>query len=300
MASRVYNQTFRMTKNRPFLGIAYFIAASFQTAAVEAVTKYLTDEMHALQIVCGYFTAIAFFLLLYAAIVRMPLHQIYVTGRPGLQFLRAASMVLTLGTLFAGLKYIPLADATAITFSAPLIITALSAPILGEKVGIHRWSAVVVGMAGVLIIIQPGDATMHWAVLLPLAAAVGFAIFQIVTRQLAYTEAAFVTLLYTSAGGALMSSVLMMLVWTPLDVRQTAILLGIGALGAGAHVCFFRAFVFAQASFVAPFNYVKLIWVTAFGYMLFGDIPASHVILGSGVIIASGLYVLMRERRRAS
>lgn len=288
-----------MTNNRPLIGIAFFITANFLTAAVDAVSKHLTGEMHAIQIACGYFTAITFFLLLYAAIKRMPLRQIYVTRRPGLQILRAASMVLTIGTLFAGLKYIPLADATAITFSAPLIITALSAPVLGEKVGIHRWSAVVVGMVGVLIVIQP-NVNMHWAVLLPLAAAVGFAIFQIVTRLLTDTEATFVTLFYTSAGGALMSALLMMFVWIPLDSVQTAILLGIGALGVGAHVCFFRAFVYAQASFLAPFNYVKLIWVAGFGYLLFGDVPAQHVLLGSAVIIASGLYVFMRERRRAA
>jgi drug/metabolite transporter (DMT)-like permease len=288
-----------MTNNRPLIGIAFFITANFLTAAVDAVSKHLTGEMHALQIVCGYFTAITFFLLLYAAIRRMPLRQIYVTRRPALQILRAVSMVLTIGTLFAGLKYIPLADATAITFSAPLIIVALSAPVLGEKVGIHRWSAVVVGMVGVLIVIQPST-TMHWAVLLPLAAAVGFAIFQIVTRQLTGTETTFTTLFYTSAGGALMSALLMIFVWIPLDLRQTAILFGIGALGVGAHICFFRAFVYAQASFLAPFNYVKLIWVIAFGFLLFGDVPAQHVLLGSAVIIASGLYVFMRERRRAA
>ncbi len=288
-----------MANNPAFIGIAFFILANFLTAAVDAVSKYLTGEMHALQIVWGYFVAIAFFVLAAAVITRIPLRTFHETRRKPLQILRAASLVFTIGTLFAGLKYIPLADATAITFSAPLIITALSAPLLGEHVGPHRWGAVVVGMAGVLIIIQPGGDVMHWSVLLPLAAAVGFAAFQIITRQLADTETTFVTLFYTSAGGAVISSFLVWFFWMPLDIRQSVYLAGIGALGAGAHFCFIRAFAVAEASFLAPFNYVKLIWVTGLGYLMFGDLPAPHVMLGSAVIIASGLYVLMRERRRA-
>lgn len=288
-----------MTNNRPLIGVAYFVAANLLTATVDAISKLLTGEMHALQIVWGYFVSIAIFVLGFAAVTRMPAREIYRTQRTGLQLLRAAALVMTIGTLFAGLKYIPLADATAITFSAPLIIAALSAPILGERVGVHRWAAVVVGMSGVLIVIRPTANVMHWAVLLPLTAAVGFASFQIVTRRLSNTETTFVTLFYTSVGGAVMSSVLAFFFWTPLDLRQVAILFGIGALGAGAHLCFIRAFGIAQASFLAPFNYTKLIWVTAFGYLLFGDIPAPHVILGGLVIVASGLYVLMRERRRA-
>jgi drug/metabolite transporter (DMT)-like permease len=286
-----------MTNDRPLIGIAYFVVANLLTAAVDAVSKYLTGEMHALQIVWGYFVAIAVCVICYGVAARLPPRLFYGTRRLPLQVLRAALLLFTIGTLFAGLKYIPLADATAITFSAPLIIAALSAPILGERVGGHRWGAVLVGMLGVLIVIRPVGDVVHWAVLLPLAAAFGFATFQIVTRLLADTEATFVTLFYTSASGAAMSSILVVFVWAPLDLRQAAILFGIGALGAGAHLCFFRAFMWAQASFLAPFNYVKLIWVTIFGYMLFADIPAPHVILGSTVIILSGLYVLMRERR---
>jgi len=287
-----------MMNNRLLIGIAYFVAANFLTGTVDAISKLLTGEMHALQVVWGYFVSIAFFVLGFAVVTRMPAREIYRTRRAGLQILRAAALVMTIGTLFAGLKFIPLADATAITFSAPLIVVALSAPILGERVGVHRWAAVVAGMLGVLIVIRPTGEVVHLAVLLPLAAAAGFAAFQIITRKLSDTETTFVTLLYTSVGGAAMATVLVFFVWTPLDFRQAAILAGIGALGAAAHLCFIRAFGIAQASLLAPFNYTKLIWVTGFGYLMFGDIPVPHVILGSLIIVASGLYVLLRERGR--
>ncbi len=289
-----------MPDSRPLVGIAYFSAAIFLTATVDAISKYLTLEMHAFQVVWGYFVGIFLFVLCYVAVTRMPSRDIFLTRRLPLQVLRAALLVFTITTLFTGLAFIPLAEATTITFLAPLIIAALSAPILGERVGIHRWCAVIIGMSGVLIVIRPGGDVVQWAVLLPLAAAFGFATFQIATRLLASTEPTFVTLFYTSVGGALMSSVIVLFIWQPLNLRQVAILLGIGALGAGAHLSFIRAFEFAQASFLAPFNYVKLVWVTALGYLMFGDIPAQHVVVGSAVIIASGLYVLWRERLEAA
>lgn len=288
-----------MTNDRPLTGIAYFCLAIVLTATVDAISKYLTREIHPLLIVWGYFTAIAFFVLLYAAARRLPARAICGTERAPLQILRAALLVMTIGTLFAGLKFIPLADATAITFSSPLIVAALSGTLLGERVGIHRWAAVLVGMSGVLIVIRPGGDVVRWAVLLPLVSAFGFATFQMTTRRLASTERTFVTLFYTSMGCFVISSVMIVFVWTALDLRQAAYLLGIGALGAGAHLCFIRSFEVAEASFLAPFNYTKLIWVTGWGYLLFGELPAPHVILGSVIIVASGIYVLMRERRRA-
>ncbi len=289
-----------MTDDRPLIGISYFCTAILLTATVDAISKYLIREMHALQIVWGYFIGITFCVLCYAIVRRLPGRAIYGTSRAPLQILRAALLVLTIGTLFAGLKYIPLADATAITFSAPLIIAALSGPILGERVGMHRWGAVLVGMSGVLIIIRPGGDVVQWAVLWPLAAAFGFATFQMVSRLLASTEPIFVTLFYTSMGATLMSSVLVVFFWAPLDLRQAAFLFGIGVLGAGAHICYILSFKAAQASFLAPFNYTKMVWVIGLGYLIFGEFPSPQVLLGSAIIIASGLYVLMRERRRSA
>ena len=289
-----------MSDDRPFHGILYFCIAILLTATVDANSKFLSAVLHPLQVVWGYFFSSALFVLLAALLRRMPAAEVYRTSRVPLQILRAGLLMITISTLFAGLKFMPLADVTAITFASPLFVAALSGIVLGERVGLHRWAAVVVGMTGVLIVIRPGSGVMQLAVLLPLISAFGFGTFQMATRRLASTEPTFVTLFYTSVGCAVMSSILVVFFWTPLDWSQAAGLLGLGAMGAGAHFFFIRSFEEAEASLLAPFNYAKLIWVVALGYVLFGEVPTPHVLLGSVVIIASGLYVLMRERRVVS
>ena len=289
-----------MSDDRPFHGILYFCIAILLTATVDANSKFLSAVLHPLQVVWGYFFSSALFVLLAALLRRMPAAEVYRTSRVPLQILRAGLLMITISTLFAGLKYMPLADVTAITFASPFFVAALSGIVLGERVGLHRWAAVVVGMTGVLIVIRPGSGVMQLAVLLPLISAFGFGTFQMATRRLASTEPTFVTLFYTSVGCAVMSSILVVFFWTPLDWSQAAGLLGLGAMGAGAHFFFIRSFEEAEASLLAPFNYAKLIWVVALGYVLFGEVPTPHVLLGSAVIIVSGLYVLMRERRVVS
>lgn len=287
-----------MDGNRALIGAAFFVAANFLTAAINTIAKYLSTGFHALQVTWGYFVAMTAFLVGYALIRRMRAREIFATRRLRLQLLRAVLFVLTLWTLFLGLAYIPLADAVAIVFAAPLIITALSGPLLGEQVGIHRWSAVLVGLCGIFVVIRPGG-TMHWAVLLPLASAFAFPLFQIVTRKLAGTEETFVTLFYSCAGASVLSTPIAIYVWTPLDLPQTGFLFLTGALGATAHFFTIQAFRVAQASFLAPFNYVRLVWATMFGFVIFGDVPGVHVVAGSAIVILSGIYVMMRERRQA-
>lgn len=285
------------SENRAAAGILFFVTGNLLTAIVDAVAKLMTRDVHALQITWGYFLTMAVLVGGYALAAGIPRADFMDTKRIGLHLARSALLVITISALFIGLTHIPLADAAAIMFSAPLFITALSAPVLGERVGIHRWSAVVVGMAGVMIIVRPGG-TMQWPVLMPLAAALSFAAFQILTRRLMATEAPLVALFHIGAGGCLWSSLVVIFVWSPLTWQQAGMFAGIGVLGVFAHLCIIMAFQAAQASFLAPFNYMKLIWVTILGYMMFGDFPANHVLIGSGIIIATGLYVLWRERRR--
>ena len=280
------------------LGILFLIAANGLTAAVDAVAKYLTSELHSVQIVWGYFVVIFLLFLGYAVARGVSLRRTLRTDRFALQIARPAMLVLTITMLFLGLTYIPLADATAITFMTPLFVTALSVPLLGEQVGPHRWGAVVIGLVGVVIIIRPGAEVIHWAVFMPLISAVFFALFQIMTRLLATTEDIFTILLYTGGGGLFWISLAVSFVWRPMTLTQIGIFVGMGLLGAAAHVCLVRAFAEAQASLLAPFNYIKLIWVTILGYLMFGDFPGPYVIAGSAVIVASGLYVLYREQKQ--
>ena len=267
---------------------------------VDTIAKYLTVELHALQLVWGYFLGIAICLVGYLALAGGDRQQPLTTRRLPTQLLRAGLLVASIAALFVGLTYLPIADATAISFMSPLFITVLSVPLLGERVGPHRWAAVVIGLIGVLVIVRPGGGIAHWAAAMPLISAVAFAGYQIATRLLAATEFTFTTLFYTGVGGFFWISLAVPFVWTWPTPAQWAIFLGLGALGVAAHLCLIRAFALAQASLLAPFNYTKLIWAALLGYLVFGDVPSLNTLAGSAVIIASGLYVIWREQQLAN
>ena len=282
---------------RPDLGIAFLIAANALTAIIDTVAKHLSADMHPVQVVWGYFLAIAVLLAAYAVGARLPPRRLLATRRLALHLVRSALLVATIAALFVGLAHMPLADTIAITFMAPLFVTVLAGPLLGERVGVRRYAAVVAGLAGVAIIVQPGAGLASWAVLMPLLSALSFAGFQIATRRLAATEATMATLYHTGFGGLAWISLFVWPFWTPLSLADAATLLAIGALGVGAHVFMIKAFEAAQASLLAPFNYAKLVWGAGLGFVVFGDIPGAPVIAGSAVVIGSGIYVFWREGR---
>lgn len=285
-----------MATDRPFFGIALFVFANALTAVINAVAKYFSADVHSFQATWGYFLAMTVYIFGFAMLKRMPLRKLYSTQRVGLHMLRSAIIVTSICSLFLGMKYLPMADTIAITFASPFIITVLSIPMLGEKVGLHRWSAVLVGLVGVLIVVRP-TGTMHWAVIMPVISAFAFALFQIVTRKLSSTEPTLVALFYTGVGGLICSSLIVGFVWTPLTLEITAMFFFIGLLGVVAHFMMIRAAEGAHVSLLAPFNYTKLIWATILGYYIFGHVPGLHVLTGSVIIVASGLYVLWREQQ---
>lgn len=285
-----------MTKDRPFLGIALYIVSNGLTAIINTAAKLFSQDMHAIQVTWGYFLAMTVYILGYAALKRIPLRDLYRSKRKRLHLLRSAIIVTSICSLFLGLTYLPMADTIAITFASPFFITLLSIPLLGEKVGLHRWSAVIVGLVGVMIVVRP-DGAMHWAAVMPLISALSFASFQIVTRKLSRTEPTLVALFYTGAGSLLCNSLVVGFFWTPLTVEFVAMFFFIGLLGVVAHFLIIRAAEQTPASLLAPFNYTKLIWATILGYVVFNHVPGLNVAAGSAVIIASGLYVLWREQR---
>ena len=277
-------------------GALFLVMSNGLTATVDTAAKYMSPSLHGVQVVWGYSLAITVLVLGYAAIRPEPLRRAFATRRPLLQLGRGAMLFATISMLFMALAYLPLADVIAISFAAPLFITLLAVPLLSERVGAHRITAVVVGLAGVAIVMRPGAGVFEWAALLALASAVFFALFQLTTRVLAATEPPFTTLLYMGIGSLACSSLAVPFFWAPISAFEAAVFVIIGALGVAAHVCMIRAYEFTQASFLAPFNYAKLLWAVALGYAIFGDVPQLNVIAGSVVIITSGLYVLYRER----
>ena len=287
-----------MTEQHPLKAIAFLTAAILLIALVDTICKIYTTDLHAVQLVWGYFVGINLTLLVYFAVRRERPSALLSTNRRVLQFARPALLVASITSLFIGLTYLPIAEATAIGFTAPLFITALSVPILKEKVGFHRWAAVVVGLAGVLVIVRPGGGLWHWASLMPLIGAMFFAGFQLVTRVMAASERTHVTLFHTGVGGLLWTSLMVPFFWTPPTMMHWAVFIGTGVMGALAHLCMISAFNRAEASLLAPHNYTKLIWVSVLGYVVFGDVPSLNMWAGTLVIVLAGAYVLYRERRQ--
>ena len=283
-------------KQHPLRGILFFMIAIFLISVVDTVCKVFTRDLHSIQLVWGYFVGINLSLWVFFLFKKKKLSKLRTTERLLLQIIRPAFLVWAISSLFIGLTYLPIAEATAIGFVAPLFITALAVPILKEKVDIHRWSAVGIGLVGVIVIIRPGGDLWHFASVMPLLGALFFALFQIMTRLLAATERTHTTLFYTGLGGLAWSSLIVPFVWTTPSVTHILVFLATGTMGAMAHLCMITAFDNAEASLLAPYNYTKLIWVAALGYLIFNDIPSLDMWLGAIIIVSAGFYVLYREK----
>mgnify|MGYP001395620378 FL=1 len=283
-------------KQHPLKGVIFFMTAIFLISVVDTVCKVFTKDLHSIQLVWGYFVGINLTLWVFFLFKGEKFSNLRRTERPLLQIIRPAFLVCSISSLFIGLTYLPIAEATVIGFVAPLFITALSVPILKEHVDIHRWSAVAIGLVGVIIIIRPGGDLWHLASVMPLLGALFFALFQIITRLLAATERTHITLFYTGLGGLAWSSLIVPFVWVTPSITHIFVFLSTGAMGAMAHLCMISAFDRAEASLLAPYNYTKLIWVSVLGYLIFNDVPSLDMWIGAIIIVSAGFYVLYREK----
>tara|TARA_B100001741_G_scaffold277754_1_gene249325 strand:- start:656 stop:1543 length:888 start_codon:yes stop_codon:yes gene_type:complete len=283
-------------KQHPLTGVIFFMTAIFLISVVDTVCKVFTKDLHSIQLVWGYFVGINLTLWVFFLFKGEKFSNLRRTERPLLQIIRPAFLVCSISSLFIGLTYLPIAEATVIGFVAPLFITALSVPILKEHVDIHRWSAVAIGLVGVIIIIRPGGDLWHLASVMPLLGALFFALFQIITRLLAATERTHTTLFYTGLGGLAWSSLIVPFVWVTPSITHIFVFLSTGAMGAMAHLCMISAFDRAEASLLAPYNYTKLIWVSVLGYLIFNDVPSLDMWIGAIIIVSAGFYVLYREK----
>jgi drug/metabolite transporter (DMT)-like permease len=219
------------------------------------------------------------------------------TRRPKLQLLRAMFMPVMTGLNFWALQYLQLAETGAIQFSVPIIIALIAAPMLGERIGRDRWVAILLGFAGVLVIVRPGTQGFHPALVLSIINAVLYALYNLVTRHLAAHDSPETTQFYTSVGATLVITPFALASWSAMPgALQWAILALIGVAGGLGHYLLALAHRYAPASVLAPFLYQQIIWMVLFGYLVFGDVPDRAVVFGAAIVIASGGYLLYRER----
>jgi drug/metabolite transporter (DMT)-like permease len=280
------------------VGIALMCSAVAVFACLDTTAKYLGRQFDVMQVVWARYT----FAFLLTLIISNPLSRpgLLRTKRSGLQVGRAAVLLGSTILNFFALKYLRLDQVLAITFSTPFFVAALSVPMLGERVGPRRWSAIGVGFIGIMLVTRPGFGIAHPAMLLAMLATLAYAAYFLSTRLLARTDSNETTLFYSNGVGAAIMLPVVPFFWTPLDIRQLALLVLAGALASTGHYLLIAAHRHAPASLLSSFIYSELVWVAALGYLVFGDEPDRYTLAGAAIVIGSGLYILHRERRHGA
>ena len=216
-----------------------------------------------------------------------------------MQSIRTACAVASSFLFVGGLAYLPLADCVAIAFSGPLFVTALATPMLGEQVGWRRWSAVLVGFLGVLVIVRPTDGTIQWVALLPLSGAACGALRDLLTRKVRASASPVAVLAFMMTAMGLSGLTTIPFGWAPVASMDLLLLATAGVLVGVAQYLVIHAFYIAEASLIIPYKYLSLIWASLYGFVIWGDVPGRNVMLGASLVVGSGLYIIHREAQLA-
>jgi len=266
----------------------------FLFSAVDAGAKFLTETLHPVQIVWVRQLGLLVGVFVVLAVRGLPVLR---TEHRRMQMARGALAACSATLFILGIKFVPLADAVAVAFVAPFLVTLMGALILREPVGIRRWIAVTIGFIGTLIVIRPGMGVIHPAVLLVLASAFLFAIRQIISRMLAGSDPVPTTVAYTALTASALLTLPMPFVWQwPTTGLEWTVMLGIAILAGCGEFLVIKALEVAQAVVIAPLQYSMLIWGSGYGYLIFNDLPDIWTLVGASIIVATGLYTLNRER----
>ncbi|MBB3996829.1 drug/metabolite transporter (DMT)-like permease [Aureimonas pseudogalii] len=287
----------RMTSNQSLLaGIGLTVVAGATFAGMDALGKHLTTLVPVLQVIWGRYFVQTVLMTGYLATTTGT--GFLRTAHPVLQILRGIMLLASTGLMYTALTHVPLADATAVLFFTPIVVTLLSVLVLRETIGLHRIGAIVAGFAGMLLILRPGFGAIHPALGLALAASVTNAIYLMLTRHLAGREDAASTQFNTTAAGALILTLLVVPVWQTPAPSTLALMLAIGVVGTIGHFTLVRAFASAPASLLSPFLYSQVLTAAVLSLAVFGDPLRGTTILGTLVLVASGVTIWWRENRR--
>jgi drug/metabolite transporter (DMT)-like permease len=280
--------------DHPLRGIGLIVTSTVFLACSDALAKYLSLTLPSIEI--AWIRFLVFFAILIPMMVRTP--GVFQSSRPGLQVGRAMGLVASSLFFITGLRFLPIAVASATGFIAPLFVTGLSIVLLGEKVGIRRWVATLVGLIGVVIVVRPGSSAFDPAVIFPIISALGWASTLTITRMISGKDRAGTTMVYSAITGLCILTALVPFVWVAPSWHDIALGVAIGIASTTGQWIVVLAFRYADASVLAPFSYSQLVWVTILGFFVFGEIPDLWTIAGAAVIIGSGIYTAHRERLR--
>lgn len=278
--------------HRDYLKAIALIVVGFSLVpGMDAIAKYLSGDYSVLQIGWARFV---FHLVFVLPIVWWRHPKEIWPKLPRLQFARGVFQMSATLLFFAALTYMPIADALALLFVYPLLVTALSPILLKEHVRGAQWLAIAIGFLGVLFILRPGTGTFHWAAVFALAASVCFALYMITTRRVAGSSPPLITLVYSAVVGAVVLTAMAPWFWIPPRPRDWALMILIGLLAASGHFLIVKAFELTPASRIAPFGYVEIVSATTLGYFVFGDFPDVWAFVGIGIIVVAGVLVSYR------
>ena len=284
--------------DRPFKGIALILASTVFLGTSDATAKYLSATLPSIEIAWIRFLVFAL-IMVPSMLPGSPLYALQ-TKSLGLQLMRGAALLGSSLFFISGLRFLPIAEASATGFVSPLFVTALSIIFLGEKVGLRRWIATAVGLIGVLIILRPGSGAFHAAAFFPLVSALAWACTLIMTRMMSSKELAITTMTYSSIAGVCILSALVPAVWVTPSWHDILFGILIGVASTAGQWIVVLAYRYADASVLAPFSYTQLVWVTCLGIPIFGEVPDAWTVIGAAFIVLSGLYIAHRERVRRS
>ena len=287
-----------MTAQNTKLGIWLMVATTFVFAMQDGISRHLAGEYNVLMVVMIRYWFFAAFVMAVAARKAGGLRAAAATSQPGVQIFRGVLLATEICVMVLAFVMLGLVESHAIFTSYPLLVAALSGPILGEKVGWRRWTAIGVGFVGVLIILQPGFRVFQIEALVPLASAFMFALYGLMTRYAARKDSAATSFFYTGTVGAVVMTIIGIWFWEPMqgtDWVWMAVLCVTGALG---HWLLIKTYDVAEASAVQPFAYLQLVFAATLGITVFGESLEWNVSLGAVLVVSAGIFTLMRTRAR--
>lgn len=284
----------KLRRNR-LKGIALMCAALFCFSCLDTTAKYLNGHMDTLQVVWARYTAAFVLSLMLFNPVSHP--GMLRTRKPVLQIVRSTLLLGSTALNFFAIRWLQLDEALSILFATPLLVAMLAGPVLGEWIGWRRWMAILIGFCGVLLVTRPGAGGIHPAAFLSIGGTICYGIYVIATRVLSRYDSTETTLFYSNLVGTALMLPVMPFVWTtPENPLIVFLMVVVGFFGGFGHFLLIAGHRLAPASVLAPFIYTQIVWTTALGFMVFGDIPNEWTIAGATIVICSGLYLLYRER----
>jgi drug/metabolite transporter (DMT)-like permease len=287
-----------MTQNDTRRGVWLMIATTVIFAMQDGLSRHLAEVTNAPMVVMIRYWFFAAFVLAIARRQKGSIRAAAATSQPLVQAFRGALLALEIMVMVVAFVYLGLVESHAVFAAYPLLVGALSGPVLGEHVGWRRWTAIGIGFIGVLIILQPGAGVFSPYSVIPLVASLMFALYSLLSRYVARKDDAATSFFWTGTVGALVSTAVGVFFWEPMAGWDWALMAVLCVTGAAGHYCLLKAYEVAEASAIQPFAYFQIVFASAAGLFIFGETLRLNVVLGGALIVAAGLFALWRERVR--